>query len=58
MWRLTRFPDSGITWQHIVSVMEDTHRRGVLAPTDVRYLEDARRLSSREGNAMSMVFLS
>ena len=43
MWRLTRFPDSGITWQQVVSVMEDMHRRGVLAPPDVRYLEDARR---------------
>ncbi len=43
MWRLTRFPDSGVTWRHVVSAMEDMQRRGVLAPTDVRYLEDARR---------------
>lgn len=43
MWRLAHFPDSEITWRDVVSVMEDMHRRGVLAPTDVRSLEDVRR---------------
>ena len=43
MWKLVGFPDSGITWTLIVSAMEDMQRRGVLAPADVKHLEEARR---------------
>jgi len=39
MFRLQRFPGSGITWAQIAAAMEDMHRRGVLFPNDVPFLE-------------------
>ncbi len=47
MWRLASFPDSGVTWAQIVSVMEDMNRRGTLLPSDRPYLEHARRNAKR-----------
>ena len=43
MVRLTRFPDSGVTWQHVVDTMEAMQTRGALRPADARLLEEARR---------------
>jgi hypothetical protein len=42
MWRLVKLPGSGITWAQIAGVMETMQKRGVLAPSDVRFLEQAR----------------
>ena len=43
MVRLTRFPDSGVTWRQIIDTMEAMQARGVLRPADVSLLEEARR---------------
>lgn len=43
MWKLVKFPDIGISRSQIAAAMQDMQRRGVLAPTDVRFLEEARR---------------
>ena len=48
MWRLVTFSDSGITWAAIAAVMEDMQKRGVLAPSDVRFLEQARQNAAKE----------
>ena len=42
MWRLRRFPESGIRWRDIVNRMEDMVEKGTLLPTDYPYLETAR----------------
>lgn len=48
MSRLQRFPDSGVTWAKIAAVMEDMERRGVLLPTDQRFLAQARANATKE----------
>lgn len=42
MWRLQRFPESGVTWANIVEAMERMQSRGVLAPRDQQWLTRAR----------------
>jgi tetratricopeptide (TPR) repeat protein len=48
MWRLRRFPDSGITWAHIAKAMEAMQTRGTLFPNDQRFLDEARRQAQAE----------
>ena len=43
LWRLTSFPESGVTWAQVVTKLEDMQARGVLFPSDAKYLEQARR---------------
>ena len=43
MGKLASMAGTGVTWQQVVDVMEDMQRRGVLQPTDVRFLDEARR---------------
>ncbi len=43
LWRLRRFPESGVTWADIAARMEAMDARGTLLPTDRQYLETARR---------------
>lgn len=42
MWKLAGFPDAGITWDQIVSQMEELDSRGTLLPTDRGFLDLAR----------------
>lgn len=43
MWRLRRFEGSGITWTDIAAKMEAMQAAGTLLPTDVTFLEQAKR---------------
>ena len=50
MWRLVKFPGSGVTWAAIATALEGMQRQGVLAPTDVHFLQQARRNAEAEKN--------
>jgi len=49
LWRLTSFPESGVTWPRVVAAMEDMANRNVLLPIDQKFLEQARE-NAKAGN--------
>ena len=48
LWRLQRFPESGVTWARVAAAMEGMDRGGVLAGADRRWLEQARANAAHE----------
>lgn len=42
LWKLTGLPGSGVSWAQVAERLEAMHARGVLAPADRRFLDQAR----------------
>ena len=42
LWRLADFPESGVSWSDVADLLEGMISRGVLAPVDRRFAEEAR----------------
>lgn len=50
MWRFAQMPDGGITWAQVCERLETMKARGVLAPRDDHYLDQARANAANSAN--------
>ena len=48
LWRLAGFPDSGVGWSDVADAWGRMEARGILAPVDRPFVEEARRLADAE----------
>ncbi|MGZ3298150.1 MAG: hypothetical protein ACXU8O_03970, partial [Asticcacaulis sp.] len=46
--KLAKIPDSGVTWQDVVTQMEQVDAKGMLSPADRHFLDEARANAAAE----------